>query len=111
MKSRKLQQVQRQERPTSAAGSPAVLHFTADRVLAGICFHLRDESLVNVITRESIDRSLLRLERERVDLSISRQDWEEMDHRERLNWLMSESHTVMSLAPGGVATLRHCDEE
>ena len=111
MKSRKTQQVRSEETTSSAPRVTSALHFTPELVLAGICFHLKDEGLVQEITAESIRRATVRMQKERLDLCIAREYWECMDHRERLNWLLSESHTVMSLAPGGVATLHRNDEE
>ena len=111
MKSRKVQQVARTtETPATATRLPATLHFTPERVVAGICFHLRDEGMVQDVTADSIRRAEQRMTRERLDLSIAREYWECMDHRERLNWLLTESHTVTSLAPGGIATLHRNDE-
>ena len=109
MKSHKVQQVRRAAE-TASARAAGKLYLGPRQVLAGICFHLRDEALVNEITSDSVHRTELRLARERLELSILRERWECMDHRERLNWLMAESHTVMSLAPGGVATLHRNDE-
>ena len=109
MKSQKVEQVRRGTQ--SAAGRMSgTIRLSPRQVLAGICFHLRDEGLVTSIATESVRRTELRLARERLELSVLREQWECMEHRERLNWLMAESHTVMSLAPGGIATLQRNDE-
>jgi hypothetical protein len=109
MKSQKVEQVRR-ERESASGRTAGTIRLSPRQVLAGICFHLRDEGLVTSITTDSVRRTELRLARERLELSVSRERWECMDHKERLNWLMAESHTVMSLAPGGVATLHRNDE-
>lgn len=88
----------------------ATVRFDAKLVVNGICFHVIDEHLATSVTEESTRRATARLTRERLDLALPREHWEAMDHRERLNWLMTSSHTVMSLAAGGVAVLHHDDE-
>lgn len=90
------------------APSTGILHFDADRVVAGIRFHVTDAGLAAGLTDDSARRATTRLTRDAIDLTIHRERWEAMDDRERLHWLLSESHTALSLAEGaeGLAVLQ-----
>ncbi len=110
MKAKKVPSVRSSAPETALRLATTRIDFTPQKVVAGICFHLCDEGLATEVAVDSMRRSELRMTRERLELSILREHWESMEHRERLNWLMTQSHTVMSLAPGGIATLQRNDE-
>ncbi len=87
-----------------------VLQFDPNRIIAGICFHLRDEGMASSISEDSIRRATNRMERQHLTLSMSLEHWEGMDHRDRLHWLLSESHTVLAMAPNGAASLHRAEK-
>lgn len=111
MRSNKLRYTDRDQKfdaPTpTLSPSTGILHFDANRIVAGIRFHVTDAGLATGLTDDSVRRATTRLTRDATDLTIHRERWEAMDDRERLHWLLSESHTALSLAEGaeGLAVL------
>jgi hypothetical protein len=90
---------------TGSGVSEQRMSFTPAMAAAGIAFHLMDENLALVVEQESIQRTQSRLEGEKFCPTIKRELWETMDNRERLDWLMARSKTVIIMLPDGAVRL------
>jgi hypothetical protein len=83
----------------------AVIHFDADRLFAGICYHLsqpwqRHCKYFDLITPDSILHLRQRLTREQPKLSILKWDWDHYSDVERFDWLMKAANTeVVAVLP------------
>lgn len=90
---------------TGKAASEQRMSFTPAMAAVGIAFHIKDENLAIEVEEESIHRTQQRLEGEKFCPSIKRELWETMDNRERLDWLMARSKTVIIMLPDGAVRL------
>ncbi|HSU65608.1 MAG TPA: hypothetical protein VLJ39_01935 [Tepidisphaeraceae bacterium] len=93
--------------PVVAAEEPSkssVITFNPDQVIRAICFHLLDDNHATKISALSIHHTRDRLRRQRVSLMIARRQWETLNNRERLEWLLGKSRT-QTLYSGDTASL------
>ena len=89
--------------PTSRAGAEtgparageAVFQFRPGSVVQGIVYHLLDEKLAAKVSDDSVNRTVQRLSSRNVCPSIERNKWSTMTNRQRLDWLLAESRTVL----------------
>ena len=86
-------------------GDETPLRFDATAVVRGIVYHLLDEGIALEIRSDSVVRSIRRLERAALSLTIPRGRWGGMNNRQRLEWLLSQSHTATLLLSGRVVML------
>jgi len=90
----------------AAAGAAAdVFYFDPAAVARGIVFHLIDEGIAADVSADSVHRTIERLESTGVRPSVYKGLWAEMSHRERLAWLLAESHTGHAVLFGRTAVL------
>ena len=82
----------------------AVILFEADEVLRAICFHLVDDHHAVRVTALSVQHVRDRLRRQKVQLMIARRQWENLNNKERLEWLLGKSQLQATYA-GDVASL------
>lgn len=97
--------------PNAAAGTEPVFDFEPDAVARAIVFHMLDEGLAREVTGESVRRTVSRLRRRGMRLSIRRGAWRVMSNPERLDWLLLSSFTVPLMRPDDdVVSLEGRDE-
>ena len=89
----------------SGADAGNVFRFDPTALVRGIVFHLTDEKIATDVSRDSVRRTVERLAVGNVSPAIDRGRWADMSNRERLQWLLSESHTTHSLLFGRTAVL------
>ena len=87
------------------AGGPDVLHVSADRIVAGIVFHLLDEGLATCLEPGPLKSAIDRLRANRVRGSIQREVWLAMTNRDRLEWLLEQGSAAVRIRTTGVAVL------
>jgi len=90
---------------TSPHTSP--LLFTPERAVAAIAFHLIDEGITNLVSPESIQRTVNRLRHESFVLTISARAWAAMSNCDRLRRLLDETSTEAALLPNDSVILAH----
>ena len=91
---------------TEQAGTtPAVFQFDPKSLVRGIVFHLVDEGIAADVSGDSVRRTIERLTSRKISLSIQRGQWATMSNRQRMDWLLSESKTAMSVIFGKTAVL------
>ena len=90
---------------TSPQAAPVL--FTPERAVAAIAFHLIDEGITNVVSPESIQRTLNRLRHESFVLTISARAWASMSNCDRLRRLLDETSTEAALLPDDTVILAH----
>ena len=98
-------QTQAGQAPELAEERAAVIRFTPELTVRAIVFHLLDEGIALSVTEGSIRGTISRLGRQRRAMSIVRSLWEMMDHRSRLQWLLSESGSDTLLLDDRVAVI------
>jgi hypothetical protein len=83
----------------SAAATETVPHYTfePDRAVQAIVFHLIDEGIATRVAEESIQATVVRLGRMSIKPSMPQWAWSDMSNRERLQWLLDQTHTVSKL--------------
>jgi hypothetical protein len=82
----------------------AVIVFEADDALRAICFHLVDDHHAVRVTALSVQHTRDRLRRQKLQLMIARRQWETLNNKERLEWLLGKSH-LQAMYSGDVASL------
>jgi hypothetical protein len=87
--------------------NPSPLHFTPERAVAAIAFHLIDEGITKLVSAESIQRTLNRLHHESFTLTISARTWAVMNNAARLKRLLDETATEAALLPNDTVILAH----
>ena len=75
------------------AQQQAVLNLDPERIIAGMVFHLIDERHAVRVCDASIRNTRKRLRHSNLSLVIAREHWEAMGNEDRLQWLLSRSHT------------------
>jgi hypothetical protein len=90
-----------------AARSSSPLHFTPERAVAAISFHLIDEGIAQTVSEESVQRTLNRLRHEAFVLSVSARTWAVMTNAARLRRLLDETATEPALLPDDTVILAH----
>ena len=95
-------------RPPGSADdqTDGILHFSFDRVVAGILYHLIDERLAAAVDGDSLNDTLARLASDRAGRVIARWIWESLTNRGRLEWLLDCARTTVVIDQSGVATFR-----
>jgi hypothetical protein len=93
--------------PQQAGEAPAVFQFDPKSVVRGIVFHLVDEGIAADVSGDSVRRTIERLTSRKISPSIQRGQWATMSNRQRMDWLLSESKTAMSVIFGKTAVLTH----
>ena len=73
-----------------------MLHFTAEKMVRAICFHLIDDAHAMRVDGPSIRSTRQRLERNGISAIVGRLQWATMSNRERLEWLLSRAKTSAS---------------
>ena len=95
----------------AGAEADAILIFEPDAVARAIVFHMLDEGLAREVTGESVRRTVSRLRRRGLRLSIRRGAWRVMSNPDRLDWLLLASFTVPLMRPDDdVVSLEGRDE-
>ena len=87
------------------ADQAAVFQFEPKSLVRGIVFHLVDEGLAAEVSGDSVRRTIERLTSRKISPSIQRGQWATMTNRQRMDWLMAESKTAMSVLVGRTAVL------
>ena len=89
------------------AGTPAapVFQFDPKSLVRGIVFHLVDEGIAADVSGDSVRRTIERLTSRKISPTIHRGQWSTMSNRQRMDWLMAESKTAMSVLVGKTAVL------
>src|SRR4051812_5996731 len=90
-----------------SAVSSSPIHFTPERALAAIEYHLIDEGIARFVTVDSVQRTLKRLHHESFVLSISARTWATMTNSGRLRRLLEETATEAELLPDDTVILAH----
>ena len=93
----------------NCVGPADAVTFGPEAAVRAIVFHLLDEQLAREVEAESVRRTVDRLHRDGVRLTIRRGMWRGMTHPQRLAWLLSESLTT-PLRRRGVVALQGRDE-
>lgn len=87
-----------------ADGRSAVIEFNAEQVVRAICFHLLDDQHAARVSALSIHHMRDRLRRQKLQIMIARRQWQTLNNKERLEWLLTKSHMTTSYT-GDVASL------
>lgn len=82
-----------------------LLRFDADRLVAGIRFHLLEDGVAEQVDPES-ERVLAETLPPDLSASISRDRWELMRNLDRLQFLLHHAGVVVTITPEGTAMLR-----
>jgi hypothetical protein len=93
--------------PTPADGAvlkSAVIAFDPEQIVQAIRFHLLDDQHASRVSTLSLHQTRDRLRRGRVRAVIARRQWESLNNRERLEWLLTRSKTV-AIYSGDAASL------
>jgi DNA-binding NtrC family response regulator len=83
-------------RPISIQSSAKVLAFDPPAIVRAITFHLLDEGNARTINRESSQTAVDALSRRKSQLIISASLWAAMNNVQRLQWLLKQSHIVVT---------------
>lgn len=92
------------ELDAAGSGRSAVIEFDGDQIIRAICFHLLDDHHAARITALSIHHMRDRLRRQKAHLMIARRQWETLNNKERLEWLLGKSR-ITAMYSGEVASL------
>ena len=82
--------------PTPSGGGDDRITFDAARILCGIAFHLIDDDLTVEVDMASLAVLRTRMERAKIQASVSRIDWQRMTDYDRLHWLMRRGNVSVS---------------
>ena len=82
-----------------------MFQFDPKSLVRGIVFHLVDEGIAAEVSGDSVRRTIERLTSRKISPSIQRGQWATMSNRQRMDWLMAESKTAMSVLVGKTAVL------
>jgi hypothetical protein len=93
------------DQPDQAGAAPAVFQFDPKSLVRAIAFHLVDEGIAADVSGDSVRRTIERLASRKISPSIQRGQWATMSNRQRMDWLLSESKTAMSVVFGKTAVL------
>ncbi len=83
--------------------STHMLCFDPCRIVQAITFHLLDEGKARSVV--SSDAVVDKLAQRIGQVAISADRWAAMENRQRLQWLLDQSHVVVKSASSGSATL------
>ena len=87
------------------AAAVAMYQFDPKSLVRGIVFHLVDEGIAAEVSGDSVRRTIDRLASRKISPSIQRGQWAAMTNRQRMDWLLAESKTAMSVIFGKTAVL------
>jgi hypothetical protein len=100
------------ERNPGFNGAPGVqqqtstlIQFDAQLAVRAIVFHLIDEGITERVADDSIEATLVRLQRGSVAPAVEQWMWAEMSHAQRLQWLMEKTHTAARLVSEELSVL------
>jgi hypothetical protein len=77
-----------------------------EMIIAGIAFHLIDWGEAVGVDDGSARKTLARLRRHQFSAFVPRLVWESMSDRERLDWMLAVSDTVLVVRADRVALLK-----
>lgn len=77
-----------------------------EMIIAGITFHLIDRGEAVGVDDGSARKALARLRRRQFSAFVPRLAWESMTDRERLDWMLAVSDTVLVVRADRVALLK-----
>jgi hypothetical protein len=80
--------------PVDNSVDKSMLRFDPEQVLAGIVFHVIDESLARGVCPESVKQAVARLRQRGQRPAIRRSAWLAMTHHDRLEWLLAETRMI-----------------
>jgi hypothetical protein len=95
----------RYELSDSVCLSVKVVLLQSQTILIAICFHLLDEGIAKEIDANTIRCVSGQLDRDKVQITISQPNWQEMTHPQRLQCLLAASDITFSVDGDGRAAL------
>ena len=85
--------------------STSMISFDPSSIVRAITFHLLDEGKARTINRQSTQAAVEMLSRRMSHLTISAEYWATMNNIQRLEWLLKQSHIVVTSASSRPARL------
>jgi hypothetical protein len=91
----------------AAAGrqSATLIQFAPELAVRAIVFHLVDEGISARVDEDSVRATVVRLTRSSVAPSVEQWMWAEMNHAQRLQWLLEKTHTAARLVSDELSVL------
>ena len=89
----------------AASGNAKMLAFDPSSIVRAITFHLLDEGKARAVNLESSEAAVRKLSQRMNRLTISAEYWAAMDNVQRLQWLLRQSHIVVTSAQSRPAKL------
>jgi hypothetical protein len=82
-----------------------LIRFDPQLAVRAIVFHLIDEDITVQVADDSVQATLVRLQRAAIAPSIAQWIWAEMPHAQRLQWLLEKTNTAARLVTEELSVL------
>ena len=103
--------VERNPGPNGATGAQQhqqtskLIQFNPQLAVRAIVFHLVDEGITERVADDSIQATVVRLQRASIAPAVEQLTWAEMSHTQRLQWLMEKTQTAARLVSEELSVL------
>ena len=100
-----------EQSPKGSAGvqqqqqTSTLIRFDPRLAVRAIVFHLVDEGITQQVADDSIQATVVRLQRASIAPAVEQWMWAEMSHALRLQWLMEQTHTAARLVSEELSVL------
>jgi hypothetical protein len=100
-----------EQNPKGSAGvqqqqqTSALIRFDPHLAVRAIVFHLVAEGITQQVAGDSIQATVVRLQRASIAPAVEQWMWAEMSHALRLQWLMEQTHTAARLVSEELSVL------